>query len=397
LPILKLDRRQIHRDADRRRPAGRRRARVDEHAVAQVEDQPGTLRRRDEFGGRQLTPARMVPTDKRLETANGAVARRDDRLKLQHEFIPVEATLHLADQFGLRVLGLTHLGPVNLERVGIFRLGPVERDISRAHDVGPGPAIVADTRDPDAESGRQRHILEVDGLPDASDEGFCKVLGALAGSGKVYDEEFVAAETHGNIVIKTELAQSSADFDQDHVAGAMTEGVVDLFKLVEVEHVDERAALLPQPTRDSLLQPAGEVGAIEQPCHGIAMGLLAHKGLSLMHLPKPILQLALAAADLEKDPPDHERRRQRHDVHRCRRKGCTKAGGEPLPATHLHIDQKSGDGEQGAQPEPAKSIGPLQRIQAEIVQRFEKEHVRDPMSRRVDRAISAIRGGVIPI
>ncbi len=67
-----------------------------------------------------------------------------------------------------------------------------------------------------------------------------KVSMSSIGAAEPAERELVAGEPSQEIAGLCHTGQSMGDFDEQLVAGVVTEGVVHLFEAVEVEHDDER-------------------------------------------------------------------------------------------------------------------------------------------------------------
>ncbi len=100
---LELARRQVDRDLERQRPGGGIGAGAVEHEGADLSDQPGLLRQRNEFGRSNGAALGMLPAHQRLEAGDGVGGEVDQWLVVDRQRAGVDrgAEVELQQAAGL--------------------------------------------------------------------------------------------------------------------------------------------------------------------------------------------------------------------------------------------------------------------------------------------------------
>ena len=177
-----------------------------------------------------------APARQRLEADDPPGRDGDDRLEVDLDPVGGDRRAQFElDQpanldFGvhLRLERPPHPPPVGFRRI--------KRDIRfREQRVGTEPVV---GRRGAADACADDHLAAVDdhGAVDFVDDALGEVGGRrLAGRMMVKDDEFVAAPARDEIARADDRAEPACDLDQELVAGAVAEAVVDLLEVVEVE------------------------------------------------------------------------------------------------------------------------------------------------------------------
>ena len=114
--------------------------------------------------------------------------------------------------------------------------------------------------------------------------------------------ELVAAEARDGVDVPDHAEDPARDLDQDPVAGAVPETVVDRLELVEVEQQDARRPLAALRPGGGLADPVAEQGAVGQAGQRVVEGQPLHVAAGLVQLGgalgDPILHRALHEVEL---------------------------------------------------------------------------------------------------
>src|SRR5260221_11225146 len=190
---------------------------------------------RDEIGGRDEPALGMVPAKQRLERADAVMFEVEQGLVEQFELIAFEGEA----QIGLQLPALLRAFVEALLKEGVGAaarlLGGVKRQVRAAQQ---GAAVFAVLRsDGDANAGRQSNLVAVDDnrLGDRSEDGAREPVDrvTVVAHGLEHDE-LVAAEPRDEMATRR-ILYAPAGFDQQCVAGGMTEGVIDGLELGEIQ------------------------------------------------------------------------------------------------------------------------------------------------------------------
>ena len=237
--------RQVHRHTDVVRPTRARLAGAPEHGRAHFLHQPDLLDDRDELGWRHGPKQSAAPARQRFEADDPSRCDGDDGLEIDLDLVGrdrgAQLELDQTADLDLRV-HLLFERPPGPAPIG-FR--GIERDI-RFGEQGVGAQPVARRRGA-ADACADDDLAPVDdhGAVDLVDDALGEVVGLqLTGVVMVKDDEFVAAPARDQVARPDDGAQPVCDLDQELVAGSVSETVVDLLEVIEVEehHIESGAA-----------------------------------------------------------------------------------------------------------------------------------------------------------
>ena len=125
------------------------------------------------------------------------------------------------------------------------RFRRIERDIRFGEQGVGAQSIVRRRGAPDACADDDLAPVDDHGAVDLVDDALGEVMGLqLTGVVMVKDDKFVAAPARDQVARPDDGAQPVCDLDQELVAGSVSETIVDLLEVVEVEehHVDPGGA-----------------------------------------------------------------------------------------------------------------------------------------------------------
>ena len=178
-------------------------------------------------------------------------------------------------QFQAALRLLVHRLGVILETVASGLLGLVHGRVGIAQNLLGVLAVVGDHRYADTGPDMKIAPLEREGLP----QHMQNLLGHAFHGGRVidtgeHDQEFVAGQARHHIVGTQAAGQAIRHLDQHQVAGAMTEGIVDLLEAIQIQVHDHGLLALALAHADRLLHAIETEYAVGQAGQGIEIGLL---------------------------------------------------------------------------------------------------------------------------
>ena len=167
----------------------------------------------------------------------------DQRLVEQLEFLVGQRLAQVEFEDAARLDGLRHLVAEEAEGAAAVRLGAVERHVGVLQQ-----RIGADARrrhgDADAGADLDQMIVDLVALAQAIDDAARQAGGVLVRLDVLLEHhEFVAAEPRHEILRPQHFAQAVGDRAQQLVAAGMTQRVVDLLELVEIDEQQRRQLL----------------------------------------------------------------------------------------------------------------------------------------------------------
>ena len=196
----------------------------------------------------------------------------------------VRRTAPVAGRSGrmLRALG-TGVGAPPLATAG--SLCVVQGEVSRQEEVLNRLWAARVGRDPHARADLDRQVAEAEGGTDVVDQSSGESLGVW-GSREVPREqdELVPAEAHGKVVRSGDAPQPAAHLSQHLVARAMTQRVVDVLEVVEVDQQERRRAPTGLPACEAAVallgqdDPGREGCELVVPCQPVGLVGLAALG-----------------------------------------------------------------------------------------------------------------------
>ena len=243
-----MRRRKIDRDRDLVRPRGGVAAGLPEHPFAERHDQPDFLGDRNEFVGTDQAALRMVPAQQRLEAADLAARKLDQRLIVELEFVGeqrlAQVELQPAALLHLRV----HLRLEEMIGAAAVGLGAIERHVGVAQQlIG---LVAVGRRHGNADAGADDDLMAVnlERLQQRFDDLGGKLAGLARAGLALHDGKFVAAEARDRIDTAHHALQALGHRAQQRVADGMTERIVDALEAVKVEeHHRQPLAAAPAP------------------------------------------------------------------------------------------------------------------------------------------------------
>ena len=111
-------------------------------------------------------------------------------------------------------------------------------------------------------------------------------VGDLHGVGDIadlleQDRELVAGQAAGGVARADRVRQAARHLDEEAVAGAVAEGVVDVLEVVEVDQQDRRHRPAAAAPRERVGDAVGEEGAVGEPGQRVVERLVAELGLEV--------------------------------------------------------------------------------------------------------------------
>ena len=256
-----------------------------QHPVADLDDQAGLLRHREEFVGRTVAAIRHAPANQRFDQRHVERLGVDQRLIEQLELVVLDgASQSLLDR-ELRRCGDQQLRRERRELAASERLGAEQRRIRGTQQrlriplvIGKHARAHADAHDDLAIVHLQRRI---EGAHDARAEGeyLIGIDGAL-----LHEREFIAAQSRGEPAILRDRLEPPRDGDQHAIPVGMSHAVVERLEVVDVE--EEHADALAGDARpiECLVERAKQLPAVGDARERILL--------------RELLQLARALLDL---------------------------------------------------------------------------------------------------
>ena len=277
---------------------------------------PDVLGGGDEFGRLDFAARRMRPAAERLDADHDLAALVDDRLVEQ----PQAVVLDRLAQVGFQELAAGQVGVhrrvVDAGAVAALVLGAVERHVGIAHDVGGAGAIAVDHRD--ADRGADHDVLAADGVGRAErgDDALRDHhhhLAVVADRGD--HREFVAAEAGHQVAAAQRVRQPQGHVADQLVADRVSERVVDVLEVVEVdiEHRGRRRAGL--HLVDHRFQPLAEEDAVGQAAERIVHGQMAQPRFAGGDRHRGAAHVAQHEGGEQREAGERDRDERHHVVH----------------------------------------------------------------------------------
>ena len=140
------------------------------HPLAQRDDKADLFGQRDEVGGRDHAPGRMIPAYQGFEAADFLARQVDDRLVVQLELAGRQrlAQVLLHDAAGLHLQ--VHRGFEETERAAAVALGAVEREVGVAQQFVGVRSVAGTDRNADADADHGLLAVDVIGLAQRVDD-----------------------------------------------------------------------------------------------------------------------------------------------------------------------------------------------------------------------------------
>ncbi len=238
-----------------------------QHPAADREDRAGLLGDLDEAVRHDQAMRRVVPAHERLDAGQTAGPQVHDRLEHQGELVEVGGALQVDAELVTLAHGLVHAGVEDREPGLAVGLGHVHRHVGVAHEVRRAGDRVAGAGDPDRRGHHDVLVAEDVGRPELVDEAGRHRAGATERRLVLdQDGELVAAEAGDQVALADQALDALGDRDQERVAGAVAERVVDDLEVVEVEEEDRGDLVL------GMGIPLGAEHALERQLEHAAIG-----------------------------------------------------------------------------------------------------------------------------
>ena len=214
----------------------------------------------------ETTPLLVVPAQQRLGAQDAAGLQRHDRLKVQHEFVALQGAPQLQLQLRVPLGARRHVVREALEVVAPFALGVVHGEVGVAQQrVG---VLVVHRIDRQADARREVELMARDlGALGHRCEQALRNLRDFVEVGHALEQhgELVVAQARQGIDAAQARLQAARRLGEDEVAHRLSERVVDLLEIVEVEDHHREQAPAAVGARDSMVQAVGQQRPIRQP------------------------------------------------------------------------------------------------------------------------------------
>jgi hypothetical protein len=236
LAAVELQRRQVDRQPDVRRPSGGLRAGLVQHPASEHVDQADLLGQRDEVVGRDHATARMAPAQQRFERHDALIGQHDQGLVVQLECTGLDRLPQVGFEFAPTACTPIEFGAEVAVRSTAERLGLVERQVGALQQIVRVRAVDAAERDADAGADRDRLARHVERLCDRLHQTAGERLGRGGLLAAVLDDrELVAAQAGHHVAVAHTIGQALCHQAQQCVAGRVAVGVVHRLETVEVQ------------------------------------------------------------------------------------------------------------------------------------------------------------------
>ena len=256
-------------------PAG-----LGEHPAADGGDQAGLFENGDEVVRLDDALGRMTPAQQGLNPGRRSAGQVEDRLVHQEVLLGHQgfAQVHLQEEAILH--HRVHLRPEHDEAVLAGGLGPVERDIGIAEQLGgrrSGPAC-----DPDAGCQAEwatERVFQFERLAQHRQHPLGHQFGAgVHGRAVDQDDELVTAEPSHAVALAHDAGQPGGHRLQESIADRVPERVVDLLEAVQIDEKGRHGDIVaPGPGQHlfGAVEDEGPVGqAGQRVVHGLEADLL---------------------------------------------------------------------------------------------------------------------------
>ena len=209
------------------------------------------------------------------------VAQVEDGLEDDDDLVAFDGPAELAFELESGPRSVAHRRLVELVPGLARRLGRVHRDVGAGHDVVGIPDAVVDHRDADAR-GDGDVAPDVERLRDPTEDPLGHLDRAVHVADLVEEDgELVAGQPARGVARPDGVGQPARDLDEEPIARAVTQRVVDRLEVVEVEEQDRRHRPVASPTCERVRDPIREQGPVGEPGERIVEGLVAQLGLEL--------------------------------------------------------------------------------------------------------------------
>ena len=236
-----------------------------------------------------IRPAvRMPPAHQRLEAAPCAGGGVDERLVVQLELAARDGVAQIGFQRVARLELGRHRFIEDGEAVAARRFRAVERKVGLLQQLLLVAAVIRRDRDADAGADLDAMAGQQERLGDELGDPRRQLgrAGALVLAVLLDDGEFVAAEPRQHVGCAQRRFQSLRHQPQQRVAGAMTEGIVDVLEAIEIEHQDREGRTAIPELAVELVEPGEEKGAVRQSGQDVGLRKLEHAAVGQRQSPR---------------------------------------------------------------------------------------------------------------
>jgi hypothetical protein len=216
----------------------------------------------------------MVPPAERLGADDAAGVEVQLRLVMQHEFAAGDAGVQLGEDRELLGAADVAAGEITAYKV-VRALGLIHRDVGAAQQPFEGLGVTGGARDADGAFGGQPQTVDEHRLAEPLGEVGSGTLHRIrvADVGQEH-REFIPAEPDEQICLAGGEREALGDHAQQLVACGVTEGVVDLFEVVEVDQDEADVPAVDPGAIECFLTALEEQGAVGQAGEGVVPGLV---------------------------------------------------------------------------------------------------------------------------
>jgi hypothetical protein len=229
-------------------------ARTLEYPQIELGHDPETFRDREEHAG--LEHSLTFPkTNQEFVGGDALAAKVQDRLCEEHEIPIRQRRLHDGEVRCPRLFGFRDRGFVDLETVTPAVFGLVESPVSGDEQFLDCRPMLRKERDAAACAEADHPIGQWDhDLPDRVEQPLADVFGPLTGNRVQKSSEFVSAHAGDEFAGSQGADEPVCDYTQDGVTSSVTESIVHLFEVVEIEEQEGTGSPAPHGTSEPLLQ-----------------------------------------------------------------------------------------------------------------------------------------------
>ena len=257
-------------------------ARLTQHPGAQGNDQAALLGDPDEVRRWQQTPVGVLPAHERLEATHGAGVEVDDRLVVEHELVLADPLLQLAAQREPLQRLAVQAGVVHRNSALAALLGPVHRHVRVAQHLLAGHPAREGLRDTDAGTQGVLRPTQLHRFGQRGDQPLGYLERGRQVRGLHQHGELVTAETGGGVTLAHRTTDPLAGGHQELVAHVVTEAVVDVLEVVEVQEQHDQRVRRHRPLSECVGQPVAEELPVGEICQRVVEGLVGELMLELL-------------------------------------------------------------------------------------------------------------------
>jgi hypothetical protein len=225
----------------------------------------------------------MVPANQSFEHHDFVAGDVANRLIVDLEFVALQRHPQVEFQQPPGLGAGIHPGFEEAVGAAAVRLGSIERQIGILQELIGILSVLGRQRNADADPDNELVAADIVGRGDLLDDEAGKGCDCrrVAVAAKLHDREFVSAESRDGIVLADAFAEPVGDLLQQGVADRVTERVIDVLEVIEIEaKYRELTAALGKPQRLLELlseqRPVGQIGqrVVARHVRDLFLGLL---------------------------------------------------------------------------------------------------------------------------